>query len=181
MNTETIVRLEQVTPLWLTTALTTNGALTHGTVASFDVDTGRGNWSSNARLSLRYSADARGSLPRRLFLKMVNADLDDESFSASEVTYYTRDYVGVADAPLIRCYAGAYSEEQRRYFLLLDDVTETHVEAATQAPTLDYGLALAEGLAVLHARWWGAHRLAQANAPLHGEAHIRCFVDLAEC
>ncbi len=180
MRTEIITSIEQVTPAWLTLVLTDSGALTHGTVAGFDVDTSRGNWSANARLTVRYSADAQGALPQRLFLKMVNTDLDDEFFGASEVTYYTRDYVGVEDAPLIRCYAGAYSETQRRYYLLLDDVSETHIEAAQKTPTLDYGLALAEGLANLHAHWWGADRLAEADAPLPSAAHIRQFVGIAE-
>lgn len=175
-----ITHLEQLTPEWLTQTLAHSGALAHGTVAAFDVEASRGNWSANARLTVQYSADARGALPQRLFLKMVNTDLDDESFGASEVTYYTRDYVGVTGAPLIRCYAGAYSEEQRRYYLLLDDVSETHIEAAQKKPTLAYGLALAEGLAVLHAHWWGAERLAVAEAPRHSAEHIRRFVAIAE-
>ena len=69
---------------------------------------------------------------------------------------------------------------QQRYHLLLEDVSQTHVEAADKPPTLAYGLALAEGLAALHARWWGAGRLAQANAPIHDADHIRRFVAIAE-
>jgi ecdysteroid kinase len=190
---EVITGIDQVTAEWLTSVLSKSGALTHGVVKAFDVNTGRGNWSTSARLAVRYAEGSQGARPQRLFLKMVNADLDDEFFGASEVTYYTRDYVGVEGAPLIRCYAAAYSEEKRRYHLLLDDVSETHVEAATKAPTLDYGLALAEGLAALHARWWGAERLAAlgtpgpfgagqgvAGAPIHSAEHIRRFVDIAE-
>jgi hypothetical protein len=180
MTDDVISHLEQVTAEWLTLVLTNSGALTRGAVTTFTVDTSRGNWSANARLAVNYSADAQGARPPRLFLKMVNADLDDEFFGASEVTYYTHDYVGVAEAPLIRCYAGAYSEEQRRYYLLLDDVTETHIEAAQKSPTLEYGLALAEGLAALHAHWWGEQRLAEANAPTHSADHIRRFVSIAE-
>lgn len=83
---------------------------------------------------------------------MVNTDLVDEAFDASEVTYYQRDYVDVADAPLLCCYDAHYSEELKRYHVPLDDVSETHVIAAEKAPSLDYGLALAEGFAALHAR-----------------------------
>jgi hypothetical protein len=111
---------------------------------------------------------------------MVNTDLDDEFFGPSEVAYYTRDYKDVEDAPLIRCYDAAFSEELKRYHVLLDDVSGTHVEAAQKAPTLEYGLALAEGLAVMHARWWGAQRLAEADAPIHSPEHIRRFVEIAE-
>jgi hypothetical protein len=41
-------------------------------------------------------------------------------------------------------------------------------------------LALADGLATIHARWWGAQRLAEAGAPLHEAGHIRRFVEIAE-
>ena len=180
MPDNVITNPDQVIAEWLTTVLSNSGALTHGAVVAFDVDTDRGNWSTSARLNVRYAEGSRGALPHRLFLKMVNTDLDDEFFGASEVTYYTRDYVGVKDAPLIRCYDAAYSEERRRYHLLLDDLSETHVEAATKAPTLEYGLALAEGLATMHARWWGARRLAETGASMHSAEHIRRFVGIAE-
>jgi hypothetical protein len=121
------------------------------------------------------------STPPRLFLKMVNTTVDDdESFGDSKVTYYTRDHVEVKNAPLLRCYDAAYSEELKQDHLLLDDVSETHSEVAEKAPTLDYGLALAEGLAVLHARWWGAQRLAEVGAPIHSARHIQRFVAIAQ-
>ena len=180
MSDPVITTMEQVTPDWLTRALRASGALTGGEVSRFDVDAGRGNWSSNAILHLRYSDDALGDRPLRLFLKMVSTDLDGESFGASEVTYYARDYVGVVGAPLVRCYDAAYSAELQRYHLLLDDVSPTHVTAADKPPTLGYGLALAEGLAALHAHWWGATRLAEAAAPIHDAPSIRRFVAIAE-
>src|SRR5262245_7243190 len=174
-------RLEQVTPEWLTEVLTRNGALVRGAVAAFDVDIGRGNWSTNASLRVRYVEGAQGARPRRLFLKLVNTDLGGgESFDNSEVNYYTRDYSGVAGAPLVRCYAAAFSDAMKRYHLLLDDVSETHVEAAAKQPTLEYGLTLAEGLAVMHAHWWGAARLAQAGAALPSARHIERFVEITE-
>jgi hypothetical protein len=175
-----ITDVRDVSVEWLTAELTNSGALTTGVVTAFDVETGRGNWSNSARLMLQYSDDAQGDRPQRLFLKMVNTDLDDEFFGSSEVTYYTRDYLGVQDAPLLRCYDGRFSEREQRYHLLLEDVSETHIRAADKTPTLDYGHALAEGLATLHAHWWGAERLSKANAPMHRAAHIRRFVEIAE-
>ncbi len=180
MSHDVISSIDQVTTDWLTAALTNSGALTRGAVASFEVDVGHGNWSTNARLSLTYTAEAQGALPRRLFLKMVNTDLGDESFDASEVTYYRRDYVDVADAPLLRCYDARYSDERRRYHILLDDVSETHVNASEKEPSLAYGLALAEGCAALHARWWGGQRLAEAGSPMHSASHLRRFAAIAE-
>jgi hypothetical protein len=180
MPDEVITNLEQVTPEWLTAVLSRTEALIQGAVAGFEVATGQGNWSTSARLIVHYGAGAQGALPQHLFLKIVNTDLDDEFFGASEVTYYTRDYVDVADAPLVRCYDAAYSEEKQRYHLLLDDLSQTHIRAAEKAPTFEYGLALAEGMAAMHARWWGGQRLAEAGAPIHSAEHIWRFVGIAE-
>jgi len=111
---------------------------------------------------------------------MVRTDLDDdESFSDSEVRYYTRDYVDVPDAPLIRCHNAVYSAADHAYHLLLDDVSATHVEATRRPPTVEYALALADGLAAMHARWWGADRLAAAGRPIHDAGQVQHFVDIA--
>jgi hypothetical protein len=161
--------------------LARNGALTQGAVVSVEPSTGRGNWSTSASLLVKYSDEAKGTLPQRLFLKMVDTDLGDgEWFGDSEVAYYIHDYLGVQNAPLLRCYDGAYSETSRRYHLLLDDVSHTHLVACEKAPTRESGLALAEGLAALHARWWGAVRLSEAEAPIHSASHIQRFVDIAQ-
>ena len=32
----------------------------------------------------------------------------------------------------------------------------------------------------MHARWWGAQRLAEVGAPMHSDQHIRRFVGIAE-
>lgn len=181
INEQVITNLEQVTNEWLTAVLTQNGALTQGTVAGFDVTGGSGNWSESGSLQLTYSQDAQGERPLRLFLKLVNADTGDgEYFGSSEVEYYLRDYVDVPDAPLLRCYDGRYSPILNRYHLLLEDVSTTHQIACGQPSTLEYGLTLAEAFAILHGRWWGAARLAEANAPLHDADHIRRWVAIAE-
>lgn len=179
--TDVITSADEVTAGWLTATLRRAGALESGAVESFDVEGGRGNWSTNVRLRARYSHDALGDRPERLFLKMVNTDLGDgEWFGPSEVDYYARDYLDVPDAPLVRCYDGAYSEAAHRYHLLLDDVSETHIVASDRPPALGYGLALAEGLAALHARWWGAEGLAGAGALIHTPDHLRRFISFAE-
>jgi hypothetical protein len=129
-GTTVITSLDQVTTAWLKSVLTQSGALTRGGVQSFQLSTGQGNWSTSVNLTVTYTDDAQGTLPQRLFLKMVDTDLGDgEFFDDSEVTYYTRDYVDVKNAPLLRCYDAAYSIEINRYHLLLEDVSKTHIEA----------------------------------------------------
>jgi hypothetical protein len=181
MSDQVITNLDQVTNEWLTAVLLHSGALTQGTVVGFAVTGGRGNWSESGSLQLTYSPDALGERPLRLFLKLVNADTGDgEYFGSSEVDYYLRDYVDVPDAPLLRCYDGRYSAAIHRYHLLLEDVSASHTIACDKPPTLEYGLALSEAFAILHGRWWGAERLAEANAPLHDAAHIRRWVAIGE-
>jgi len=173
-----ITSIDQVSTKWITSALVRSGALTHGTVSSFEIDAGKGNWSTNASLIIRYTEDAEGLLPQRLFLKMVDTNLgNNQDFDESEVSYYTQDYVDTSGAPLLQCYDAGYSKELKRYHILLDDVAQTHVEAAAKEPTLEYGTALAEGLAVLHARWWGAQHLSKARVSMHSASQIQNFVD----
>lgn len=181
MDEAVIVGIDQVTAEWLSEVLEESGALTSGSVRSFSIAKGQGNWSSSATLVVEYEAGSTGTMPPRLFLKMVDTDLgDDEFFDDSEVTFYTQDYVDVPCAPLLRCYHSAYSQAQRRYHLVLDDVSLTHVEAANIEPTLEYGLALADALAILHARWWGQAKLSEKRAPIHDGQHILRFAGLAE-
>ena len=135
MPSEVITSLDQVTAEWLTAVLTRSGALTHGRVEAFEVDTRRRELSTSVRLGVRYADGSRGDRPRRLFLKMVN---------------------------------------------VMDDLSETHVEGFARPPTLEHGLALAEGLAAMHAHWWGARRLAQGGEPLPSAEKIRRFVGIAQ-
>lgn len=178
---QVITNLEQVTPEWLTAVLSQSRALTTGDVTSFTASSGGGHWSSNAQLNLTYSDNSLGDCPTHLFLKMVDTDTGGgEFFLPSEVTYYTRDYTDLPDAPLVRCYDGAYDPAQNRYHLLLDDMSATHKAAYDLQPTLAHGQALAEGLAIMHAHWWGEARLKQIGAAFHDAAHLRRFVAIGE-
>jgi hypothetical protein len=180
MPDKVITSIDQVTTAWLNYVLTKSGALINGAVTAFDAKAGRGNWSTNVTLSVKYVDGSQGALPQRLFLKMVNAHLEDGFFSSSEVEYYTRDFIGIKGAPLVRCYDAVFSGELQRYHVLLEDLSETHIEAEKKAPTTEYGLALAEGLAVIHAPWWGARQFNQVGATMHSAGHIQRFVDIAE-
>jgi len=55
MAEEVITSLEEVTPAWLTGVLANSGVLTRGSVTAVDVETGGGNWSTHAKLALRYA------------------------------------------------------------------------------------------------------------------------------
>src|SRR5262245_35923594 len=96
MTNKVITSVDQVTIQWLTSVLAKSNALEQGKVLSFEFGEGQGNWSRSASIFVKYTDSAKGLLPKRLFLKMVDTDLgNDEYFGDSEVTYYTRDYVDV--------------------------------------------------------------------------------------
>lgn len=179
MTEQVITTLEQVTAEWLTEVLGRNGALAGGRVVDLAIDSSERILSTSNRLRIAYSLDAKGHLPERLFLKTVNADMEDESFGPSEVNYYARDYKGLSCAPIPQCYDAVFSEAQRRYHLLLDDLSATHIEAKHKKPTLDYGLALAEALACLHAHRWGSRRFGEFGDRMPDEAHLNRFVEVA--
>jgi hypothetical protein len=180
ISSDVITSVEQVTSAWLTDALTESGALENGAVKAFDVDAGETRLSANARLKLTYTPGSQGALPAKLFLKMVNTEAADGSFGASEINYYFRDYLGVQGVPFIRCYGAAYSEAQRRYHLLMDDVSDTHVPSIERPLSLEHGLALAEALATLHAHWWGRPRLAAGGSPIPSAEAILRYVSISQ-
>jgi len=78
--------------------------------------------------------------------------------------------------PLLTCYDAVYAPQLRSYHLLLDDVSATHGESHGRTPTLAYGLALAEGMARMHAHWWGAERLESGGEPIPAAGQIERYV-----
>jgi hypothetical protein len=170
---------DQVSAAWLTQVLTNHGALITGSVTSFEMEVGRGNWSTNTKIKVQYSNHSMGAMPRSLFLKMVNANFEGGSFDSSEVDYYTRDYIGVALAPLVTCYSAVFSEKFHRYHLLLEDVSASHINAELKSPTREYGLALSEGLAVLHAHRWGVQQFSKIGAHMPAAGQIQRFIEIS--
>ena len=59
MRDHVIASIDEVDVDWLTAVLTQSNALTNGSVTTFTVDTGGGNWSANASLTLIYTDDAQ--------------------------------------------------------------------------------------------------------------------------
>jgi hypothetical protein len=175
-----ITSIEQVTEAWLTHVLNASGALHQGQVAKVGMFIDVRELSTSVRLGITYSEDATGSKPTKLFLKLVTLDMEDEFFGPSEVNYYQRDYVGIRDAPIPRTYDAVYSEKQGRYHILMDDLSDTHETARNRTPTLGYGMALAEGLATLHAHWWGKTRLAKINERIPDAQAIQQFTDMGK-
>jgi hypothetical protein len=167
----------QATPDRLTAALLRSGTLRSGGVRQVEVLIGSepAAWSRNARLRLGYHPGSQPgtvpALPGTLFLKMCQG-----SFGDSELRYYTHDYAGHAEAPLLRCHDACYQAEPRSYHLLLDDVTDSHQPCWDVAVTPGWLQALGDAAAALHAARWDAAALQAVGAGLPDAAAIERYV-----
>lgn len=168
----------QVTPAYLTAVLTTSGALLGGRVAQVEVAAEGSTWGQIVRVRLHYTADARGTLPAALLMKLCSG-----TFGRSEVDYLAHDYVDVLDAPLPRCYDAQYDATLPGYHLLMDDLSATHRNSWEVTPTLERGIALVDAVAALHAAYWQQEQRAKrgfsvtANALDRYLGHIRPGVE----
>jgi aminoglycoside phosphotransferase (APT) family kinase protein len=153
-----------VTPEWLSDKLAAKGALQRGQVTGIDCDAqafNKGYLSNIASLALTYSAEATGSLPARLFLKMSKPGLHAELLSRGqhEVQFYSE--VGRAvDLPVPVCYDAEYDEARHLAHILMDDLSATHFQKPLPIPPSNRHCELImESLAQVHARWWNSPRL----------------------
>lgn len=160
----------QITKEWLESCLTNAGALVSGSIDSFVLTRQPGTWSSSVDITLTYQPNATGSLPARLFLKLCQVGA--EGFGASEINYYTKDYLDSPDVPLLTCYGAAYfppdftfsPTRPGYYHLLLENVAATHSNCWQLEPNANFARRLGEAFAALHAPYWGAPNLEKHGA-----------------
>jgi hypothetical protein len=114
-------------------------------VASVDIEAGHGNWSHQLSLKVHLSDGTTRALRLKICL--------EEMFGRSEVDYYTRDYLGLVDAPLVRCF-DAQHEPAVGYHILLEDLAQTHHDRRDTPETLAYGVAVAHALGGMHRHHW---------------------------
>ena len=165
--------VQYVTAAWLTGALRRSGALPTGCVRDIAVETDKSIWSRIVKLRPRYDG-AAGAPPGALLLKICAGD--HAVFGPSEVHYYVRDYADLPDAPIPRCYDAQFSNASGAYHILMDDLSATHGNTWTRSPTLQRGLAVAAGLAALHAHWWGVERLRTHGSDVPGQSAIDRYI-----
>lgn len=172
MPKEVITDARQITLDWLNEALRDTAALTTGAVNHFELVESDSINATMIQLRLTYASESEGILPEALMLKICQ----DDSFSASEVHYYMRDYIDVHDAPLVHCYHASYAATPSRYHLLMDDLSATHRNNYDITPTLEYGRDVARALAKLHARWWGVEKLQKLHANIPTQSELTRYV-----
>ena len=157
--------VNDITPPWLSAVLRQAGTLPQGEVTTIEREaTGDFIGSYTHRLCVRYSSDAPPTAPQYLFLKRNRESTWAREASAEEVKFYSF-LTSLPDHPLVTvsCYAAAYDEESGNSYLLLQDLTETHMQPRTRnqiislvdsvpPPASIDGVVRA--LAQFHAYWW---------------------------
>lgn len=131
---------ESITPQWLSDVLQKE-------VTYLKMKIESSNWSSQVPLTVKFRDGKTASLRVKICV--------GSSFGRSEVDYYTRDYVTMADAPLVKCWNAEF-DGQVGYHLLLDDLAETHSNRRDVLPSRTYGVAVAKALGRLHKHHWEA-------------------------
>jgi Phosphotransferase enzyme family len=178
----------ELTPEWLTAALTQAGVLRGGAVTNADwerVGQEYGFTGLIGRVSLRYER-AVGDPPASLIAKLPMAIGDvasgyrarqerDPSLRqryydrcVSEVRFYRE--IGAPFAP--ECYYSSFDDTDRRVVLLLEDVSGRQGDVLDGCSIEDAALVI-EKVAPFHARWWGERAPADAFPRSRGDPHAR--------
>ncbi len=151
---------KQLTPEILTNILRDRGFLYNGYVTGVaSLLTRELPVSFVSRLKISFSADAAAHAPKNLFLKMSANGLALEH-SGKEVEFYTQLAPQMSGGPLIRCFATEYSPESHQYYLLLEDLSESHTQSESPfPPSEERSIGAVEALAEVHAHWWNRPKL----------------------
>ena len=172
--------IEDVTSVWLTEVLRRNGCLYQGHVTNVR------KWgmkltpvSQVVHLDVDYSNGASGAVPPKLFLKMTKPDLQEElaGIGEGEVKFYNKVASKISPRSLVRCYEAAYDDQEKRFHLLMEDLSATHFSTSWPLPpSEDHCLRVIECLAEVHASWWNNTRTIEEIGPGSFSEYIqRCF------
>lgn len=174
-----LTHIEQASAQWLTARLQAHGCLTGGAVAAVEPSKVSASGAAyHAWLHLAYTADAdAASCPKRLFLKVNKAEAP---WAHKEAEFYTT-LVPMMEAaqpqtlwPFARCFDAAYDTSSSASHLLLEDLTDTHEEAAPPLPpTNAHCQQLIDALALFHSFWWEHPRLGNGVAEARTAESIR--------
>jgi Phosphotransferase enzyme family len=167
-----LIEIDQVTPELLTSVLSREGVLSAGRVVGISPETNSTIVSIIHRLRVDYSEGAPAGAPRRLFLKISKPETDRDDVRR-EVSFYQSVVPVMPECPVLRCFGAGFSEESGRGYVLLEDLSKTHVRPPWPLPpeTVDCEGAV-DCLSWLHAFWWGHSRLGREVGHLPSEAEL---------
>ena len=149
---------ENVTPDWMTSVLHRNGVALDARVSAVEVILRKElPVSTVCRLGISYqSAAIESERPRSLFLKLPRVSNATTGMvpgdHRSEVQFYREVAPRIGCPPIIRGYDTESSEESKRSHIVLDDLTETHLQPQQEhAPSIEMSRLAVAALARAHA------------------------------
>lgn len=153
---EMMTAIDHVTPRWLTAMLRRSGDLVVGAVQSVKVVHVHDEQSGSISyvLGITYTDGAGTHLPARLFLKLPRPD----SGAGQAIEYEAQMYRALAPyhhhLPIIRCYEARYDPSHQTGYLLLADLSETHIQPAWHLDIAErYVTQTIDCLAQFHSFW----------------------------
>lgn len=145
--------LEEVSQSWLERVLHDGSQM-----PAFDLQPIDANNSSTARLVFA-DEPPTSRVPRTCILKICPAGHD--FLGASEVNYYNRDYLGLPEAPIPKCYHAVWAKIATSqsvgegYALFLEDLGVDYADHKLIEPNDTHAGELGRALGQLHAHRWG--------------------------
>ncbi|MBC8077226.1 MAG: phosphotransferase [Chloroflexales bacterium] len=132
------------------------------------------------RFEAQWQRDTPRTVPTCFFLKLPRRP-DAEGVSsagAHEVAVYQFLASHAAALPIVPCYDAVYDAEQRRYHLLLADLSHSHDQPTWHLTIGDsYVQRTVDCLAQLHAYWWDRSELCRPVATLPTAEQIAADVE----
>jgi len=169
---EPIPHPNQIDKPWLTALLKKNGVLASSGIRDIQIDASPSTNAHIARIQIEYDAGTQRDAPRALILKTVEAGA---GFAKnSEINYYARDYLDLADAPIPKCYAAHADPDNGSYSILMEDLSSTH--GKDTSPSFQYGLEVASALARLHVFGWGEERIQKLDGRISDKAKLDRYI-----
>lgn len=160
MNSQFLITdIKQITPTWLSGVLNMSGYLPSGEIVKLQAETWKQtNLSVLVRVRATYSLDMSPLLPEKFLLKYTKPDLTSNKArirSKSEFDFYSLVASKMLKSPVPICYDSYYSSELGKTHLLLDDLSETHIQAQYPLyPTVQQCEQNIDTLAQFHMHWW---------------------------
>jgi hypothetical protein len=137
---------DDLTPAWLTDVLLAQGSLVSGRVEYVEQKRDPNPVTHNATLHLRYSSDARGSLPSKLFFK--------QDQRTSEAKFYKEVAPMLTEVVVPRCYDAQFGDANSH--VLLDYIERTHFTPSEILPVSRFHHeSVVDTLANVHGQFWG--------------------------
>jgi hypothetical protein len=164
---EVITDLDWVTPGWLTITLRKNGYLSNGKVVEVKKELWKTTELSNiARIVVSYSGQFLSSLPRQFLLKYSKPKISSKRallLRQKEIEFYTLVAPAMMYLHTPKCYDGVYCSKSGNSHLLLEDLSDTHIQPKHPLPPSKLQAEQdIDCLASVHAYWWDDPRLGQS-------------------